>query len=96
MSSASPIGTPVYDAMEKVAKRFYPEATLVPRITAGGTDATFFREVGIPSYGFGLYSSRVTFEDFSSRFHGNDERIDVESLRLTTQAWLELCRDLLD
>jgi acetylornithine deacetylase/succinyl-diaminopimelate desuccinylase-like protein len=96
VSSVSPIGTPVYDAMEKVAKRFYPEATLMPRITAGGTDATFFREVGIPSYGFGLYSARVTFEEFSSRFHGNDERIDVESLRLTTQAWLELCRDVLD
>ena len=68
-----------------------PEATLLPRITAGGTDATFFRDTGSVAYGFGLLSPAVTYEDFSSRFHGNDERIDVESLRLTTQCWLDLC-----
>ncbi len=94
-ASASPVGTPLYAALERAAQRAYPEASLVPRVTAGGTDATFFREVGIPAYGFGLYSRQVTYEDFSSRFHGNDERIDVESLRLTTEAWLSLCRDFL-
>jgi acetylornithine deacetylase/succinyl-diaminopimelate desuccinylase-like protein len=31
----------------------------------------------------------------SGRFHGNDERIDVESLALTTQAWLEVAEQLL-
>jgi len=93
--SASPTDAPVYAAMERTVRRFYPEATLVPRITAGGTDATFFREVGIPAYGFGLFSPRMTAEDFSSRFHGNDERVDVDSLRLTTEAWMVLCRDLL-
>jgi di/tripeptidase len=31
----------------------------------------------------------------AGRFHGNDERIDVESLTLTTQAWLEVCEQLL-
>ena len=30
-----------------------------------------------------------------SRFHGNDERIDVESLRLTTDLWLGVVHDLL-
>lgn len=94
-ASASATDTPIYAAMERAARQFYPEAYLVPRVTAGGTDATFFREVGIPAYGFGLYSSHVTYEDFSSRFHGNDERIDVDSLRLTTMAWLALCRDFL-
>ena len=33
--------------------------------------------------------------DFARRFHGNDERIDVESLRLTTQLWLDVVKDLL-
>jgi di/tripeptidase len=33
--------------------------------------------------------------EFGRRFHGNDERIDVESLRLTTQLWLDVVRDLL-
>jgi acetylornithine deacetylase/succinyl-diaminopimelate desuccinylase-like protein len=31
----------------------------------------------------------------AGRFHGNDERVDVESLALTTQAWLEVSEQLL-
>ena len=33
-------------------------------------------------------------QDDEDRMHGNDERIDVESLRLTTQLWLDVVRDL--
>jgi acetylornithine deacetylase/succinyl-diaminopimelate desuccinylase-like protein len=89
-STQSAVDTPLFDALAAVTRRFHPEATLVTRLTAGGTDATFFREVGSVAYGFGLFSTRMTPEDFSSRFHGHDERIDVESLRLTTEAWLAL------
>jgi acetylornithine deacetylase/succinyl-diaminopimelate desuccinylase-like protein len=89
-ASASPVDTPLFHALEDVARQFYPDATLVPRITAGGTDATFFRRAGSVAYGFGLFSRNLTAGEFASRFHGNDERIDVESLRLTTEAWLAL------
>jgi len=37
----------------------------------------------------------LTAEAMAGRFHGNDERIDVESLTLTTQAWLEVCEQFL-
>ncbi|HKA03534.1 MAG TPA: M20/M25/M40 family metallo-hydrolase, partial [Acidimicrobiales bacterium] len=94
-STQSPMGTPLWDALERLVAGVAPDATLLPRITAGGTDATFFRDAGSVAYGFGLLSPGVTFDDFSSRFHGNDERVDVESLRLTTQCWLDLCRDFL-
>lgn len=88
----SPVDTPLYDALQTVTRQFHPQATLVPRITAGGTDATFFREVGTVAYGFGLFSPGLSTGEFASRFHGNNERIDVESLRLTTQAWMALAR----
>jgi acetylornithine deacetylase/succinyl-diaminopimelate desuccinylase-like protein len=94
-STQSPTATPLWDALERLVATVAPDATLLPRITAGGTDATFFRDTGSVAYGFGLLSSTVTFDDFSSRFHGNDERVDLESLRLTTQCWLDLCRDFL-
>jgi acetylornithine deacetylase/succinyl-diaminopimelate desuccinylase-like protein len=94
-STQSPVDTPLWDALRRLVAKARPEATLLPRITAGGTDATFFRDVGSVAYGFGVLSSGVTFDDFASRFHGNDERIDVESLRLTTQCWLDLCTDFL-
>ena len=89
-ATISPIDTPLYTALQSVARRFHPEASLVPRVTAGGTDATFFREVGTVAYGFGLFSSRITPSEFASRFHGNNERIDVDSLAMTTEAWLAL------
>ena len=63
-------------------RKVYPEATLLPRLTAGGTDATFFR-----GRGHGRLRLRAAVaaasrsQDFASRFHGHDERIDVESLR---------------
>ena len=94
-SSQSPLGTPLWAALERLVAAAAPGTTLLPRITAGGTDATFFRDAGSVAYGFGLLSPALTYDEFSSRFHGNDERIDVESLRLTTQCWLDLCRDFL-
>jgi acetylornithine deacetylase/succinyl-diaminopimelate desuccinylase-like protein len=45
--------------------------------------------------GFGLFSRALTAEAMAGRFHGNDERIDVESLALTTQAWLDVCEQFL-
>ncbi len=89
-ATVSPINTPLYTALESVARQFVPEARLVPRITAGGTDAAFFRRVGTVAYGFGLFSASVSAGEFASRFHGNNERIDVESLGMTTEAWLAL------
>ena len=64
-------------------------------MTAGGTDARFFREHGAVAYGFGLFTSSMTASDFATRFHGHDERVDVESLRLTTDMWLEVVSDLI-
>jgi hypothetical protein len=33
----------------------------------------------------------LTAQAMSGRVHGNHERVDVESLALTTQAWLDTC-----
>ncbi|MDP9075158.1 MAG: M20/M25/M40 family metallo-hydrolase [Actinomycetota bacterium] len=95
ISSASPTHTPMWAALERMARASYPGATLLPRMTVGGTDAGYFRRRGTVAYGCGLMSPTVTAEDFANRFHGNDERIDVESLRLTTELWLGLAHSFL-
>jgi acetylornithine deacetylase/succinyl-diaminopimelate desuccinylase-like protein len=64
-------------------------------MTVGATDARFFRRLGIPSYGFGLFSTKLRYEDYALMFHGDDERVDVESLRLSTEMWEALARDFL-
>jgi len=90
-ASVSPTGTPLWDVLGRVVDRHYPGAKLLPRLIVGFTDAPYFREHGAVAYGFGLFSRALTAEAMSGRFHGNDERIDVESLALTTQAWLDTC-----
>jgi len=95
-ASVSPTGTPLWDVLGRVVDAHYPGAKLLPRLIVGFTDAPYFRERGAVAYGFGLFSRALTAEAMAGRFHGNDERIDVESLALTTQAWLDVCELFLE
>ena len=95
-STASPFDTPLWDAMNRVGNALVPGgAECIPFLTVGATDARFFRRMGIPSYGFGLFSNNMSYEDYGSMFHGDNERVDVESLRLSTELWQALSRDFL-
>ena len=64
-------------------------------MTVGATDARFFRRLGVTAYGFGLFSNRITFDEFSSMFHGDNEKVDQDSLRLSTELWQAVASDLL-
>ena len=44
----------------------------------------------------GGHPSHYSDETFAGRFHGNDERIDVESLGCSTQLWRSVVHRLLD
>jgi acetylornithine deacetylase/succinyl-diaminopimelate desuccinylase-like protein len=95
-ASVSPVGTPLWDVLGRVVDAHYPGARLQPRLMVGFTDAPYFRHRGAVAYGFGLLSRALTGEAMATRFHGNDERVDVESLALTTQAWIEVCELFLE
>ena len=95
ISSASPLDTPLWDTLSRVTQRFYEGSATVPYLTVGATDARFFRRKGITSYGYGMFSEKMTFEDYGSMFHGDNERIDVESLGLSVELWDLVARDLL-
>jgi acetylornithine deacetylase/succinyl-diaminopimelate desuccinylase-like protein len=94
-STASPVNTPLWDTLSSVSGRLVDGSALVPFVMVGGTDNRFFRRAGSVGYGFGLFSQRLTFEDYATMFHGNDERIDQESLGLCTALWEEVAKDLL-
>ena len=65
-------------------------------MTTGGTDSRFYRAKGAQCYGAGLFSLRCRYEDFASRFHGRNERVDIESLALTTGLWLGVVDEFWD
>ena len=94
-ASVSPTDTPLWDVLGRVVGAHYAGARLLPKMIVGFTDAPYFRQHGAVAYGFGLFSRKLTAEAMAGRFHGNDERIDVESLALTTQAWIDVCEQFL-
>ena len=94
-STTSPSDTPLWDAMGRVSSQLVAGSALVPFLTVGATDARFFRRSGSVAYGFGLFSRKLSFDDYASMFHGNDERVDIESLVLSTRLWEGLAQDLL-
>jgi acetylornithine deacetylase/succinyl-diaminopimelate desuccinylase-like protein len=93
--STSRHATPLWESLQRAVGREFPEARLAPNLHMGFTDARVYRARGVVAYGAGLYSPEVEAGDFASRFHGHNERVDVESLRLTTDLWSAVARDLL-
>ncbi|MGD0873592.1 MAG: M20/M25/M40 family metallo-hydrolase [Acidimicrobiales bacterium] len=94
-ASESPVGTPLWDELDAMVKRFHPGAESVPYFSTGATDGRFFRRRGAVAYGFGMFSDRLSFDQFLSMFHGDDERVDIESLALSTEMFEALPRSFL-
>ncbi len=93
-ASASDTDTPLWDILTRRATAAHPTAQVLPLLLVGGTDAAFYRAKGVTAYGAGLFASDVHYEDFRTRFHGVDERIDVGSLALSTQYWIDVATDM--
>ena len=72
-----------------------PAAGIAPTLFTGATDGRHLRALGVPAFGFGVLSAAVDPATYWSRFHGDDERIDIESLRLSTDAWQDVALDFL-
>ena len=94
-STESPTDTPLWDSLARVTGALVKDSALVPFLMVGGTDNRFFRRAGSVGYGFALFSRRLSFEDYATMFHGNDERVDVESLVLSEELWRAVAHDLL-
>jgi acetylornithine deacetylase/succinyl-diaminopimelate desuccinylase-like protein len=66
----------LFQAIEKVTKREYPNSRVIPAVSTGFTDSHFTREIGIESYGF----NPMLFESGEFRgVHGNNERVKIEA-----------------
>jgi acetylornithine deacetylase/succinyl-diaminopimelate desuccinylase-like protein len=82
---ASPAEGPLWEAIRAAANELAGPATSVPMLTPVTTDARFFRARGVTAYGVGLFDDTVGFAESLAMFHGNDERVSVHSLELTTR-----------
>jgi acetylornithine deacetylase/succinyl-diaminopimelate desuccinylase-like protein len=94
-ASTSRINTPLWDAVQRAMNVPFPGARANAQFSVGFTDARVYRDMGAVAYGAGLFSPTLDPAEYGSRFHGHNERIDVESLGLTTRFWLDVVTDLL-
>jgi len=95
-ASRSSQDTPMWTAIERAVALADPQARVHPGLITGGTDARYYRPHGSVVYGAGIFSPDVDMADIGSRFHGHNERIDLESLRLVTQFWDNIIRGFYD
>lgn len=79
---------PLYDVIREVLARHDPEASAVPSMVSGGTDAKHVTHLGTKVYGFAPGLDDGPGE--GSRIHGNDERISLRSLRWGTRVLYEV------
>ncbi|MGD9763880.1 MAG: M20/M25/M40 family metallo-hydrolase [Candidatus Binatia bacterium] len=73
----SPTDTPLFIAMRRAAAAAYPGVVITESMTIGATDSRFFRQRGVPAYGF---FPVLLPKDVISTVHGVDERIPVNAL----------------
>lgn len=84
-ATESPVDNPLFAAVCRAIEAT-DGSSVVPIMAAGGSDGRYFRELGIPAYGFGLLSAEWSYERYRERIHARNERIDVESVRLSLEA----------
>jgi acetylornithine deacetylase/succinyl-diaminopimelate desuccinylase-like protein len=94
-ATISPTNTPMWDSLQRAVGRPFPTSRLTPELVVGFTDSRIYRQLGAVAYGAGLFSPTLDPGEYGKRFHGNDERIDVESLDLTTTLWIDVVRDFM-
>jgi acetylornithine deacetylase/succinyl-diaminopimelate desuccinylase-like protein len=87
----SPVTGEFFDALAKVLGEVAPNASLIPVMQSGGTDSRFFRQKGVPAYGFNAIAG---VESDGPRAHGVDERQQLASIRPGLELYTKLVLEL--
>ena len=86
-ATSSPLDTPLWSRVERATRALVDGARIIPGMGGISSDARYFRELGATAYGVGLFNPAVPPEEFVSRVHGDNERIDLVSLDLLGRFW---------
>jgi len=77
-----------FDSLAGILKQADPSGIPIPYVLSGVTDARFFCQLGIQTYGFTPMQLPADFK-FSEAAHAADERIPVEALHFGSRAIFE-------
>jgi acetylornithine deacetylase/succinyl-diaminopimelate desuccinylase-like protein len=76
---------PFFDTLRAILREADPEATPIPYLVSGGTDARHFAPLGIRTYGF-LPQNFGAGLAYERTMHDADERVPVSALEFGTEA----------
>ena len=89
------VDAPIWPVLERAVPRPIPAGACCRRCSPAAPTAGTCAAPACRSYGFGVLSAALDPATYWSRFHGEDERIDLDSLGLSTAAWEDVARDYL-
>jgi acetylornithine deacetylase/succinyl-diaminopimelate desuccinylase-like protein len=75
LSLPSALDETLLAAIDKTSAEFWPGVPIVPLMSSGGTDGSYLRNAGIPTFGHSGLAADVD----DVRAHGKDERVLVKS-----------------
>jgi acetylornithine deacetylase/succinyl-diaminopimelate desuccinylase-like protein len=75
LSEPSKLSEEIVGAIEKLSHETWPDAVVLPVMSAGATDGSYLRNAGIPTYGHSGMANDIN----DIRAHGRDERVPVKS-----------------
>ncbi len=84
--------TDLYRTLVREGRRQWPGVEVTPALFEAGTDATPWRQRGIPVYG--VYPYPITNADLKA-MHGNDERVPIAALEQGTDMLTRVLQDAL-
>jgi len=81
-----PIASRLYDVIARQVVAREPDATVVPYMIPGFTDAKYFTQLGARWYGFSpVKIEKASGIKFADMFHGHNERIPIAGLHWGTE-----------
>ncbi|WP_028974662.1 M20/M25/M40 family metallo-hydrolase [Spirochaeta cellobiosiphila] len=82
--------TPLKKAITQVTSGHFPKHQILDMLIGGVTDGRYWRNKGTCVYGFSLFDEELTLNAYSERLHGKNERISLNSLKLSTDFFTEI------
>ncbi len=83
--------TPYFRGIQNVVRAMNGPVPVLPFLTTGATDMRYFRNLGIPAYGF---FPIALSNDELLRMHGTDERVSVINIKAGLEGSLEIMKFL--
>jgi acetylornithine deacetylase/succinyl-diaminopimelate desuccinylase-like protein len=97
IGNASPVSSPLMDAIARWVEGHDPGARVVPTALPGFTDSRTFRDAFPDCIAYGFFPQRHTsLYQTAPLIHAADERIDVRDLGFAAEFFRDITKELLD